>query len=157
MTWKTQPATRKQVDYLIGLGVDFEPGISKTEASKLIASRVGRVNGNGRTAEKVAIARLREIVEELQREQAREREQFQEDIWVLRQNIKLSEIELDYFRIPPDLWKDLLVLVHPDHHHGGPLEEKANEATKWLLSRRTAEAGNRGARRPEGARTTRTV
>ena len=125
----TEPATRKQLDYLLGLGVNFEPDISKAEASKLIAKHVGRVNGNGRAAE---LAELRVEVDSL-------------------------KVEVDYLRIPVDLWKDLLVLVHPDRHHGSSLEGKAGEATRWLLSRRPAKAGNRGARRPEGARTTRTV
>jgi hypothetical protein len=34
------------------------------------------------------------------------------------------------------MWRHLLLLVHPDRHHGGDRELLANEVTKWLLQQR---------------------
>ena len=38
-----QPATKKQVDYLIGLGVNFPKDLTKQEASKLIEENKGTI------------------------------------------------------------------------------------------------------------------
>jgi hypothetical protein len=43
-------------------------------------------------------------------------------------------------RLPPALWQHMLVLVHPDHHEGSPLQPMAAEVTRWLLRHR-AKAG----------------
>ena len=39
-------------------------------------------------------------------------------------------------RLPPALWQHMLVLVHPDHHEGSPLQPMAAEVTRWLLMHR---------------------
>ena len=67
----------------------------KAEASKLIASHVGKTNGNGRSAE---MAELRT-----------ERDKLQVELAELR-------IELDYQRVPAELWKDMILFCHPDRH-----------------------------------------
>ena len=33
-------------------------------------------------------------------------------------------------------WRNLLLLVHPDKHHGGASEAVANDVTRWLLEQR---------------------
>lgn len=33
-------------------------------------------------------------------------------------------------------WRNLLLLVHPDKHHGGANEAAANDVTRWLLEQR---------------------
>jgi hypothetical protein len=33
-------------------------------------------------------------------------------------------------------WRHLLLLVHPDKHHGGATEALANDVTRWLLEQR---------------------
>ena len=38
--------------------------------------------------------------------------------------------------LPPELWQHMLVLVHPDHHEGSPLQPMAAEVTRWLLMHR---------------------
>jgi hypothetical protein len=38
--------------------------------------------------------------------------------------------------LPPRLWQHMLVLVHPDHHEGSPLQAMAAEVTRWLLTHR---------------------
>ena len=40
------------------------------------------------------------------------------------------------FRLPPALWQHMLVLVHPDHHEGSPLQPMAAEVTRWLVMHR---------------------
>jgi hypothetical protein len=39
-------------------------------------------------------------------------------------------------RLPPALWQHMLVLGHPDHHEGSPLQPMAAEVTRWLLMHR---------------------
>jgi hypothetical protein len=39
-------------------------------------------------------------------------------------------------RLPPALRHYMLVLVHPDHHEGSPLNRMAAEVTRWLLMHR---------------------
>ena len=39
-------------------------------------------------------------------------------------------------RLPPELWRHMLVLVHPDHHEESPLHPMAAEVTRWLLMHR---------------------
>ena len=39
-------------------------------------------------------------------------------------------------RFPPELWRHLLVLVHPDYYEGSPLHPMAAEVTRWLLMHR---------------------
>ena len=39
-------------------------------------------------------------------------------------------------RLPPALWQRMLVLGHPDHHEGSPLQPIAAEVTRWLLMHR---------------------
>ena len=56
-------------------------------------------------------------------------------------------------RLPPALWQHMLVLVHPDHHEGSPLQPMAVEVTRWLLIHRpkagAEESGRfRGGTRP---------
>ena len=38
--------------------------------------------------------------------------------------------------LPPALWQHMLVLAHPDHHEGSPLQPMAAEVTRWLLMHR---------------------
>jgi hypothetical protein len=35
-----------------------------------------------------------------------------------------------------EIWRHLLLLVHPDKHHGGEVEQLANDVTRWLLQQR---------------------
>jgi hypothetical protein len=39
-------------------------------------------------------------------------------------------------RLPPELWRHMLVLVHPDHHEGSSQHPMAAEVTRWLLMHR---------------------
>jgi len=48
-------------------------------------------------------------------------------------------------RLPPALWQHMLVLAHPDHHEGSPLQPMAVEGTRWrLMQRPKAGAEERG-------------
>jgi len=38
--------------------------------------------------------------------------------------------------LPPEVWKDVLKLVHPDRWQGSPLEETARRVTAWVLEHR---------------------
>ena len=56
-------------------------------------------------------------------------------------------------RLPPALWQHMLVLGHPDHHEGSPLQPMAAEVTRWLLRHRPkagAAIHGEGPARPAG-------
>jgi hypothetical protein len=40
-------------------------------------------------------------------------------------------------RMTDTVWRRLLLLIHPDKHHGGEAESLATEMTRWLLEQRS--------------------
>lgn len=109
-------ATIKQQKFLVNLGYPGDPSkLSKKQATAMIDQL-------------------------LDPDQARVRRYLELEKLVLELEAELLEAreELSRWKPSPEVWRSMIKLVHPDHHHGGAMEEEATQVTQWLVARKPA-------------------